>query len=79
MGPARFTQCRAVIWILNNRRFLFKNISQHQTTVGFIFSEKKKYQNWRSGWFRLFPKHQRTGDFHDELAKNPWWLESQFF
>jgi hypothetical protein len=79
MGPSRYTQCRAVIWILYNRRFLLLNISQNQRTVGFVFSEKKKYQNWRIGWFRLFSKRQRTGEFHDELAKNRWWLENYFF
>ncbi len=79
MGPSRYTQCRAVIWILNNRRFLFKTFfNTRQLSVSFFF-EKKKYQNWRIGWFQLFPKHQRTSDFHYELTKNPWWLESQSF
>jgi hypothetical protein len=69
MGPSR---------ILNNRRLLLLNISQNQRAFGLIFSEKKRKENWRIDWFRLFPKRQRTGEFHDEPAKNWWWLESYF-
>jgi hypothetical protein len=48
MGAPRFTPCRAVIWISNNRRFLFKTFLRARELSVPLFLKRKisKLENW---------------------------------